>query len=277
MLTLRDWRNHVLWPFLALGLAFLLVEFFALDRPIANALFFHSASGWLGAGRGDWWAHGIIHTDGRWLPRGVGAAALLCWALSFKVARLAPWRREALYVFLGVVVATALVGILKRFTNVDCPWDLAGFGGERPYITLFANRPDYLPHAECFPGAHSSSGFALMSVYFALRDRARRAARISLVLAIAVGLVFSFGQEARGAHFLSHDLASAGLTWFVLVNLYSWMLKSPAAATKIRAPVSTQAFQQSGSPGYCATSKATAQPRARRSGAGSRERNPVCP
>jgi membrane-associated PAP2 superfamily phosphatase len=241
MLTLRDWRSHVLWPFLALGFALFLIEFFALDRPIANALFFDSAAGWLGAGRGDWWAHGIIHTDGRWLPRIVAATALVGWLLSFKVARLAPWRREALYVFLGIVIATALIGILKRFTNVDCPWDLAGFGGDHPYITLFANRPDYLPHAECFPGAHSSSGFALMSVYFALRDRAPRAARVSLVLAIVVGLVFSFGQEARGAHFLSHDFASAALTWFVLVNLYSWLLKAAPAATEVLAPMSTPA------------------------------------
>jgi membrane-associated PAP2 superfamily phosphatase len=225
MLLLNEWRRHVMWPFVAFAAAFFALEFFSLDRPIANALFFDTVHGWLGAGGGDWWAHNLLHTSGRWLPRGVAAAALVGWLLSFKVASLKPWRREILYVFVGMAAAASLVGLLKVITNVDCPWDLAGFGGDRPYVPLFANRPDYLPRGECFPGAHSSSGFALMAIYFALRDRRPVAARFALVITITVGVLFSVGQQARGAHFLSHDLTSAGLVWFVLVGLYSWMLK----------------------------------------------------
>jgi membrane-associated PAP2 superfamily phosphatase len=161
---------------------------------------------------------------GRWVVRGAGIAALAAWMLSFKVARLAPWRREALYVFVAIAASTALVGVLKLLTNVDCPWDLAGFGGDRPYVALFGDRPGYLPRAQCFPGAHSSSGFALMSGYFALRDRDRRAAYWALATGISVGVLFSVGQQARGAHFLSHDLASAALVWWVLVALYTWLL-----------------------------------------------------
>ena len=37
-------------------------------------------------------------------------------------------------------------------------------------------------------------------------------------------IVFAIGQEARGAHFLSHDLVSACIAWFLLVAIYSWML-----------------------------------------------------
>ena len=40
--------------------------------------------------------------------------------------------------------------------------------------------------------------------------------------AIAVGIAFSIGQEARGAHFLSHDLTSAAIVWFVQLGLYAW-------------------------------------------------------
>jgi membrane-associated PAP2 superfamily phosphatase len=39
--------------------------------------------------------------------------------------------------------------------------------------------------------------------------------------------VFSLGQQARGAHFLSHDLASAALVWWVLLALYVRMLPPP--------------------------------------------------
>ena len=122
--------------------------------------------------------------------------------------RLRRWRHQALFVF-AMVLVTATVGLLKVVTNVDCPWDLAGFGGDRPYVTLFGDRPDYLPRAQCFPGAHSSSGFALVCFYFVLRDRSRAAGALGAGRAVLVGAVFSIGQQARGAHFLSHDLASA--------------------------------------------------------------------
>lgn len=216
------WRLHAWWPLLAFTLAFGVLEVFSLDRVLAREWFFniHTAQ-WLGAGDGEWWAHGLLHTDGRWLVRGVAAAALVMWILSFAIARLAEWRRPAGYVLLAMLLATLLVGGLKAVTNVDCPWDLAGFGGNNPYVALFADRPDALPRAQCFPGAHSSSGFALLCFYFVFRDRSRRLARWALSGAIVVGMMFSIGQEARGAHFLSHDLTSAALVWFVQLGLYT--------------------------------------------------------
>jgi membrane-associated PAP2 superfamily phosphatase len=35
-----------------------------------------------------------------------------------------------------------------------------------------------------------------------------------------VGFVFAFGQQARGAHFLSHDLWSISLCWFGALGLF---------------------------------------------------------
>ena len=61
-----------------------------------------------------------------------------------------------------------------------------------------------------------------MCFYFVFRDHSRSLARWMLAAAIAVGLAFSIGQEARGAHFLSHDLTSAAIVWFVQLGLYSW-------------------------------------------------------
>jgi membrane-associated PAP2 superfamily phosphatase len=220
MLTLSEWRAHVAAPFILMGALWLLLEVGGLDRAIAQALFYSDATGWLGTGANDWWAHRLLHTGGSWFVRGVAVAALITYLASFRVAALAGWRREALFVFAGMAVVTACVGLLKQVTNVDCPWDLADFGGTRPYVALFASRPDTLPHAACFPGAHSSSGFSLLAIYFALRDREPRFARIALVAGIAIGVVFAFGQQARGAHFLSHDLTSAAIAWTVLLALY---------------------------------------------------------
>jgi hypothetical protein len=45
-------------------------------------------------------------------------------------------------------------------------------------------------------------------------------ARGALLAALALGLTFGFGQWARGAHFVSHDLWSAAICWFVSLGLY---------------------------------------------------------
>jgi membrane-associated PAP2 superfamily phosphatase len=221
MLNFREWRRLVWWPGIVFALVLGILTLGHVDLPIARAWYDSTASGWLGAGAGDWWARDLIHQAGRWLPRSVGAAALLCWLASFGVASLAKWRREIGYVFAGMAVVITIVGVLKEITNVDCPWDLVGFGGDRPYVGLFGDRPDTLPRAACFPGAHASSGFALLAIHFALRERARRAANVALWVAIAIGVLFAIGQEARGAHFLSHDVTSAALAWFLLAYLYS--------------------------------------------------------
>ncbi|MEO8016705.1 MAG: phosphatase PAP2 family protein [Pseudomonadota bacterium] len=215
------WRKHAWWPLLAFVLVFGAMQAFSLDRVLAEDWYFNVRTGhWSGTGAGDWWAHRLLHTGGGWLIRAVGASAILVWVLSF-TSRIRSWRRPAGFVLLAMLLSTSIVGGLKAITNVDCPWDLLGFGGHNPYVALFADRPDALPHAKCFPGAHSSSGFALVCFYFLLRERSVRAARWALAAGLAIGVAFSIGQEARGAHFLSHDLASAGIVWFVQLALYA--------------------------------------------------------
>jgi membrane-associated PAP2 superfamily phosphatase len=183
----------------------------------------------------------LLHTGGRWFVRVIALAALLTWIGSFRGRRFSKLRRGAAFAFLALVLSTALVGSMKAVTNVDCPWDLTGFGGDRPYVELFADRPDALPHAKCFPGAHSSSGFALIFGYFLLRDSSRRRARWALAGGFLVGVLFALGQEARGAHFLSHDLTSAGIVWFVQVLLYRAMLAPQQQLEPV--PVAASALQ----------------------------------
>jgi membrane-associated PAP2 superfamily phosphatase len=219
-----------------MALAFILIEVLGLDLKIANTLFYdHARQHWLGAGAGDWWAHRLVHDTGRWLVRGVAAAALLVWGITFFVPSTRQWRRSAGFIVLAMAVSVLVVGLLKQVTNVDCPWDLAEYGGAHPYVALFADRPDYLPRAACFPGAHSSSGFALVCFYFVLRNRWRRLAWLALGIACLVGVVFSIGQEARGAHFLSHDLTSAMLVWAIQLYLYVRVLGLPANYSQTRA------------------------------------------
>jgi len=219
------WRTHAWLPLIAFVAAFSVLEVFALDPVIARAWYFDmQTTHWLGTGQGDWWARGLLHTGGRWMVRSIAALGIGAWALSFVTARARDWRRPAGFVAAAIVLSTAIVGALKAVTNVDCPWDLTGFGGHNPYVALFADRPDALPRARCLPGAHASSGFALVCFYFVWRDRSPRLARWGLALGIAVGVMFSIGQEARGAHFLTHDLVSAAIVWSLQLTLYCWLL-----------------------------------------------------
>lgn len=193
-----------------------------LDRRIAGSWAYIAGSGWIGQDR--WWANDLIHAGGHALVCLIGLCALAAWIASFLSAKWRPRRRASLYAVLGLALTTGLVGLIKIESNTDCPWSLEGFGGNRPYVSVFESRPDALPAAGCFPGAHSSSGFALLGFYFLLRDRRPRAAKRALAAALLIGTVFAFGQEARGAHFLSHDLTSAMIAWDVLLGLYLSML-----------------------------------------------------
>ncbi|MBN8279852.1 MAG: phosphatase PAP2 family protein [Gammaproteobacteria bacterium] len=216
------WRRHALWP----GVLFLLMATASattgLDQAMAHAWAVDPLTHrFIGSGAGEWWAKGLIHSWGGALVRIVGVGVVLGWLASFRVPSLRRWRRPAGFLVASVALGLALVGVLKQVTNIDCPRSLAEFGGDRPYVHLFADRPDSLPRAQCFPGGHSSSGFAFFAGYFLMLGRSRALARRALGLALLIGGVFAFGQEARGAHFLSHDLWSAALVWFSCLAVYA--------------------------------------------------------
>lgn len=215
----RFWWTHAFLPLAAFVACVSVIALAGLDERIAAALFHDARTGaWIG--RGAWWADELVHDGGRNVVRMLGLAGLALLAASRFRDDLRHWQRPAAYFVLCLVLVTGLAGGLKAVTNVDCPWDLERFGGDRPYVALLADRPDALPRAACFPGAHSSSGFALLSFYFLLRHRGRVPAALGLAAGLVTGAVFSFAQQARGAHFLSHDLWSLAIAWFTCLGLY---------------------------------------------------------
>lgn len=216
---------------LVLGAAALfLLAMFDGDRRIASTLFFDASVGqWWG--QGSFWMEEFLHTGGRNAMRLIAIAALGLWLASFRAHRLAPHRRSLGYLAVCFALVPLLVGGLKSVTGVDCPWDLVGFGGDRPYVEWYADRPDGLPHAACFPGAHSSSAFALFALYFLWRVSQPLWANGALGATLLVGGLFSVAQQSRGAHFLSHDVASAMIAWAMCAGLYLWIFKRDASRT----------------------------------------------
>lgn len=213
------WWREVRWPLAVFAPILIVFALYDLDSAIANALFFDAAQQrWLGTH--NWWVESFLHTGGRWAIRVVVLLGLALWIAASIDASLRQLRRPAAYFTVAMVLGIGVIGLLKTVTNVDCPWDLLPFGGRYPLIHLFADRPDELRAARCFPAAHASSGYALVALYFVLRERHRGVARATLCMGIACGLVFGIAQQSRGAHFVSHDLWSALLIWLIASAVY---------------------------------------------------------
>jgi len=222
--TTLSMRSHVVAPVVIVGLVLLGIAWFDGDARLAHAAFFdESMQRWVG--RESVWASEVLHRWGRNVMRLAGLLAIVGWLASFRSNRLARHRRSLGYLALCLALVPLTVGALKQTTNVDCPWDLQGFGGDRPPIAWYQDRPDDLPRAACFPGAHSSSAFALFALYFIGLASHPVWARWSLVGVMAWGGLFSLAQQSRGAHFLSHDLVSALVAWLICLGLYRWMFK----------------------------------------------------
>jgi membrane-associated PAP2 superfamily phosphatase len=222
--------SHLWWSYLRVPLVLFVVLaiVFAttpLDVTIARKVFFDPAHmRWIGA---DSWAiTDLIHTGGRWTIRVVLALGLASWIATFVRSDWRSLRRPAAYFTIAGLLSIGVVGLLKVLTNVDCPWDLAPFGGRFPYVELFADRPDALRAGQCFPAAHASSGYALLALYFVFRERYAALAKLGLALGLVTGLTFGLAQQARGAHFVSHDLWSAFLVWTVTVSVYTFAFRA---------------------------------------------------
>lgn len=215
--TRWSWSGSV-GIFMALSAVVAALHLTDADPAIARQFFFDEArGGWLG--RHEWWANELLHTGGRNFMRLFGILAVAAWIATFRSARLAPHRRGLGYFAVCMVVVPLTVGVLKHLTRIDCPWDLQGFGGTLPVVHWFEARPSGLPHAACFPGAHSSSAFALFSLYFVWRPTRPRWAQWALWGTVLLGALFSVAQQSRGAHFLSHDIASALIAWLICFAL----------------------------------------------------------
>jgi membrane-associated PAP2 superfamily phosphatase len=200
--------------------------FWQLDMVVASRWAFDAATGQFRA-HGSFWANELLHKGGRDFVIALAVAALCCALLG----RISPRRYPELHkqartiigAVLGMGLTVLLVGVFKRYSHMDCPWDLVAYGGKDPYVSLFATRPSGLPPGGCFPAAHAATGYALFSFFFAFRQTHPRFGRLALAAALLLGVSFGVAQQLRGAHFLSHDVWSAYLAWATgLLSQRAW-------------------------------------------------------
>lgn len=208
----------------ALMALLLLLDPSGIDFALAH-LFYEPGSGFIG--RHNFWLEDILHDRAKQAVITLGVMAIAGFLLSLLLAKWRAWRRPLGYLVLSLAISTSIVTPLKKLTAMQCPWSLSEFGGAEVYSPLLGERAATDNPGRCWPGGHASAGFSLIALFFALRDRRPRTARIALALALGLGTVFSIGRMMQGAHFLSHNLWTLLFDWLICTLCYRWLLYRP--------------------------------------------------
>lgn len=174
----------------------------------------------------------VLHAGGRAASKMAWYAVLSIWLLSLGVNRMRALRMPLAYLLISTLLATALVGWMKRWTHMDCPWDLLRYGGDKAYYGLFARLPAGVRAGSCFPAGHASAGYAWMALYFFFERTWPELQRWGLGFGLVAGMTFGLAQQLRGAHFLSHDLWALAISWLVALALRRLM---PMTTERMRA------------------------------------------
>lgn len=226
------WLAHVWLPLAALVLLSLVLLGLHGDLLWADWLFAREGHQW--TLKSAYLTETVLHRYGR-----DASVAALVVVLGGAIGstfnpRLARWRAPLVFLVVSTLLSALTVAWVKSWSNMDCPWDLVRYGGDRDYIGLFARRPPDMPHGRCFPAGHASAGFAWLALYFFfLATQPRWRWRwLGLGIGLITGTVFGLSQQLRGAHFVSHDVWTAAICWFIALAMYPWFLRTPAARAR---------------------------------------------
>lgn len=214
-----DFRLVIGVPLALMGLL-LLLDPHDLDFAIAH-LMYDPQGGFIG--RHNRFLEDVLHDRAKQAVILLGVLAIGGLLASLVMSRLRPWRRSLGYLVLAMSLSTALVTPLKKLTQVQCPWSLSEFGGKQAFQPLIGARLPTDKPGQCWPGGHATAGFSLFALFFVLRDRRPRLARVALGVALGLGTLFSIARMLQGAHFLSHNLWTALLDWTLCASCY-WLL-----------------------------------------------------
>ncbi|MDQ1245297.1 MAG: hypothetical protein QG565_1638 [Campylobacterota bacterium] len=150
-----------------------------------------------------------------------GISILFLYLYSFKesATTLREYRKGLLVVWLSIAIVPSVIGFLKSVSNVPCPCDFRGFGGDYPYIRVLDVMPqEIIKKFKCYPAGHASGGFALMSLFFLFKTDKNRIT--ALLIAIAIGWNMGIYKILVGHHYLSHTLVTMILSWLMILVIY---------------------------------------------------------
>ena len=209
---------QVLAPLALLAMATVCLIPLGGDRWLADHVYAAEGGRW--ALRNSFVLTRVLHAGGK-------AVSMLAWlgvlAMTLRStfdARWKPMRRPLLVLLLSVALSTLLVSVLKHTTGMDCPWSAAPYGGPHPYFTLFQGAPPGIKPNGCFPAGQASAGYAWVALYFFFASMHPAWRYRGLAIGIGAGAILGIAQQLRGAHYLSHDLWTLAISWFVALAIH---------------------------------------------------------
>lgn len=209
----------LLAPLSLAALLFIITYGLELDFSLASALYQLQGDSWLL--QHHWLTEQLLHRHVRTLNEVLVLSLLGYWLWLRFVLKDQSQKQQALgLLLLSLLLCFIAVALLKRLLPMECPWDLQQFGGHSAFWGLFTTRPSDLPATQCFPAGHASIGFAWLALFYYWREVKPKQAWLGLTIAGSAGAVLGFVQQLRGAHFISHDIATAALCWLIATLLY---------------------------------------------------------
>ena len=190
------------------------------DFSLASALYQIQGDSWLL--QHHWLTEQVLHRHVRTLNEIVVLSMLGYWLWRRFVFKDKSKKQQALaLLLLSLLLSFATVAVIKRLVPMECPWDLNQFGGHSAFWGLFAIRPDNLKATQCFPAGHASIGFAWLALFYYWCEMKPQQAWFGLAIGGGTGLLLGVVQQLRGAHFISHDIATAAICWLIATLLYA--------------------------------------------------------
>lgn len=219
----KNTKNYSLWTWLLLPLwcLTLLILFPPQTLDIAISGLFFDGQGW--PLKNDFFFNVVLYKSSKIIPIGAALASVYVLVKNLIANRrgLQPdsyWIYRPLYILIAMLACVLVVWWLKASTGVYCPWSVSYFSGD--HALREPTWSWFFQDGRCWPSGHSGTGFCLLALFFALRDKYPQLARKTLVIVLILGAICSLTRIVQGAHFLSHTLATALIDWIICAGLY---------------------------------------------------------
>ncbi len=214
-------RNHLLIPFALFALLLATNGVMHIDQHLTDAIYAWQDYHW--TYQHHWLTESVIHTGGRALAGGMLIILFTALLLSFVLPSWRSYRSSLSYLTLAIVTSFVIINGLKAISGIPCPWDVTNYGGSgemRHWYQGFSG-----DHG-CFPAGHASGGYVWVALYFFALIHAKQYRFLALSIGLALGILFGIAQQIRGAHFLSHDMATLAICWLTSSSLFLlWFYK----------------------------------------------------
>jgi lipid A 4'-phosphatase len=216
----RKHKRVILFDFLipVAILMVLTIVFWVTDLDVAiQKKFFVQGEGWVYKNLLPW---RFLYDYGTLPAIVLAAVSLLAFIGSFRIRKIAPYRRVFVFFVVLMVIGPGLIvnTIFKGHWGRPRPRHIEVFGGSEPFLYVW--QKGKTGEGRSFPSGHASMGFFLFAPYFILRKRAKNWSVIFLTIGLSAGIIIGLARMVQGGHFASDVIWSGGFVYLCGIGLY---------------------------------------------------------